>query len=377
MKIVVIIPSLSEEDSISHLVRVIDRGLLKYYPNSKSLILNVDSDSQDRTVEIFTNTSTKFPKHSIVNKSVPRGKGSNILKAICHFPGTDYFVTLDADLISARRSWIQKFMNPLINAGAGLVAPIYTRNRYEGNTTNHFSSPIVYACLNRDVVQPLAGDFGFTKELARDVCRNVAIPSDQMYGIDTIITWVAILNNYKITQVKLGRKIHKPSFPKIAPMFEQIATTTFRLVNQNRHRIVQSLHIKIKKPEKYNIVDDRFIQTPKEDKIREIKKLAVTRLNKYRPPGFIENRYYQKNHVLAKEWAEILSGYLCYLLKNKLNFKQLEGLAQSIVGLYLLRVLNYFNEISDPTARNMDDILFKQKLLLRKCLTNKFYKISH
>jgi len=74
MKIVVIIPSLNEEDSISKIVQVIDQGLLKYYPNSDSLILNVDSNSQDKTVETFTNTSTYFPKGALLINQFPKEK---------------------------------------------------------------------------------------------------------------------------------------------------------------------------------------------------------------------------------------------------------------------------------------------------------------
>jgi len=376
MKIVVIVPSLNEEDSISAIAKIIDQGLSKYYPDSNSVILNVDSNSYDKTVEEFVNTCTRFPKRSIVNDSIPRGKGSNILKAISHFPKVDYFVTLDADLVSARGLWLKKFVTPLVNKKAGLVTPVYTRNRYEGNTTNHFSSPIIYACLNEDIVQPIAGDFGFTNELAQDVSKNVAVPSDQMYGIDTLITWTAILKTHKIAQIKLGRKIHKPSFPKIVPMFEQVSLTTFRLINQNRYKIAENLQTKIKKPKRHKIIDDKFVQVPNKDKVNQIERLAILKLDKYKPPAFINAKFYQKSHIFTEEWAEILSRYLCYLLKNRLNIKRLEFLSQSTVGLYLLRVLGYFDEINNATAKETEEILFRQKCLLRKYLTTNFVKNS-
>jgi len=374
MKIVVIIPSLNEEDSISKIVQVIDQGLLKYYPNSDSLILNVDSNSQDKTVETFTNTSTYFPKRSIVNKSIPKGKGSNILKAISRFQNADYFLTLDADLVSAKDIWINKLLTPLIEKKVGLVTPIYTRNRYEGNTTNHFSSPVIYTCLNKDVTQPIAGDFGFTKKLAFDIPKNIVTTSDHMYGIDTVITWKAILKEYKITQVKLGRKIHKPSFPKIVPMFEQVAMTTFRLANQNRHKIVENLNIEAKDPERHDVIDDKFVQAPHRNKIQEIQQIAIRRLDKYKPPDFVNKGLYKNVQIFTEEWTEILSEYLCFLIKNKLNAIQIESLARSIVGLYLFRVLGYFDEISNITTEKTGNILFNQKLLLRKRLITNFRK---
>lgn len=373
MEVVVIIPSLNEEGSISGIVKVVDGGLSKYYPNSDSLILNVDSSSQDKTVEVFINTSTIFPKKSIVNKSLPKGKGSNIRKAILHSKNADYFLMLDADLVSAKENWLKKFINPLINNSASMVAPIYTRNRYEGNTTNHFSSPIIYACLGRDIVQPIAGDFAFNRSLALDILKNIVSPSDQMYGIDTIITWTAILKEHEISQIKLWRKIHKPSFPKIVPMFEQVAATTFRLVNQNRHKIAKNVSAKIRNPERHNVIDKKFIQIPDKNRVHAIEELATCRLRQYKPPDFINKKLYKKGPIKSKEWVEILSGYLYYLLKKKLDIKQIEFLSRSIVSLYLFRVLGYFIETNKATPRETEDILYKQKLFLRKCLMSKFW----
>lgn len=368
MKIAIIIPSFNEEDNISNIVKIVDRGLSKYYPNSESVIINVDSDSQDSTVERFLNIPTKFPKNSIVNKDIPRGKGSNIRKAILHYKNSvDYFLMLDSDVISVKEIWIKKFLEPLIKGKAQMVAPVYTRNRYEGNTTNHFSSPIYFACFNKDFVQPIAGDFSFTNKLT-DFCNNMVYLSDYMYGIDTVITFNAVLKGYKINQIKIGQKLHKPSFPKIVPMFEQVASTTFRLINGNRKEITKSFNTKKNNLKKYKIIDEKFIRPISNERVQEVKNLAICQIKKYPPPDFINKNLYKSKYLSSLVWINILSEYLIYLLLNDLNVKQIDDLAGSITSLYLFRVFGYFREINGLSPVSVDELLFEEKILLRQFL---------
>ena len=374
MKIVAVIPSLNEEDNISYITSIIDRGLVKHYSQSPSIILNIDSKSDDKTVKKFLETPTKTPKKSIVNKSEPRGKGSNIIKAFQCFKNADYILTLDADLTSAKEIWIKKIIEPLLAKEADLVIPIYTRNRYEGNTTNHFSSPIIYACFNRHISQPIAGDFGIRGRLADDITKNIHAISDKMYGIDSVITWTALAKNCQIYQVNLDKKIHKPSFPKIEPMFEQVSFTTFSLVNINRKQIVKNLKEKDKNIEKSKNIDKKFIRKPSNEKINNIRVIAQKRLIQYKPPAFVNYNICARKdeYIESNEWVMILSEYLYYILRQKLTNKQIEKMSKTIVGLYLLRVLGYFREIENMNANESEEILYTQKYALRRSLKNKF-----
>jgi len=66
MKIIVLIPTLNEEDNIKLVTKIIDRGLTKLAVNVKvdALILNIDSGSTDQTREKFLRTKTIFPKQT-------------------------------------------------------------------------------------------------------------------------------------------------------------------------------------------------------------------------------------------------------------------------------------------------------------------------
>jgi len=79
-RIVIGIPSYNEEDAIGYVVKQIDLGLKRFYPSSKCLIVNVDSDSEDKTKEIFLKTPTLYPKKYLNAGKKPRGKGRNLIE---------------------------------------------------------------------------------------------------------------------------------------------------------------------------------------------------------------------------------------------------------------------------------------------------------
>ena len=142
--IIVGIPTYNEADSISNTVQKIDRGLSKYFPEHKALIINVDSQSSDGTSRVFNEIKTKTDKMSLTVKKQPSGKGANIfslLKLGKKF-GAKYVATIDADITTITEEWLKLLLDPLVKEGVDFVSPIYTRNRYEGNTTNHFCFPL-------------------------------------------------------------------------------------------------------------------------------------------------------------------------------------------------------------------------------------------
>ena len=76
-EIIVGIPSYNEADSISYPTDVASRGLLNYFSDKKSVIINVDNNSPDGTRDAFMNTPTKVPKIYISTPKGVKGKGNN------------------------------------------------------------------------------------------------------------------------------------------------------------------------------------------------------------------------------------------------------------------------------------------------------------
>ena len=60
--LVVGIPSYNEADSISYVVKKIDKGITRSFNGRSAVIINVDNDSSDGTREAFLKTPTRNPK---------------------------------------------------------------------------------------------------------------------------------------------------------------------------------------------------------------------------------------------------------------------------------------------------------------------------
>lgn len=230
MKIAICLPSLNEAKNIRNITEIVDRGLSDFVDGNSGYsveIVNVDSNSDDSTPDIFLNTNTKFTKKSIVIKDV-RGKGRNILE-FCKYVinnKIDYCLTIDTDIVSGNPEWISKMLTPLIYKDSIYVTPVYQRSRFEGSSTNHFACPMIYALTGKFIRQPIAGDFAFTNEVAEAIYKNDILNKDSIlcYGIDIFMTVTAIKMGGKITQVLLGKKQHSPSFNKLEYMFPQISS---------------------------------------------------------------------------------------------------------------------------------------------------------
>jgi len=223
------IPSYNEADNIGFVVEQLAQGLKKYYPRLNTAIINADNSSEDGTKDAFLRAeSGSIPK---VYLSTPRGiqgKGHNFHNLFEYLskyqPGI--VVVVDADLRSIRPNWTRTLAEPIAK-GYEFVAPIYSRNEYDGTITNHLCYPLIYALLGQKIRQPIAGDFAFSTRLmehwrTRRWGRNV-----RQYGVDIFMTTEALLGDFRIAQVVLGSKVHKPSSPKLGKMFTQVVDTLF------------------------------------------------------------------------------------------------------------------------------------------------------
>lgn len=236
--IVVGIPSWREADSIAQVTLQVDRGLQRMYGIERCLIVNVDNESDDGTREAFLSTSTYCAKVYLSTGCDSRGKGKNLLHLMqfCLERDVQFMATMDADVVTVTADWPVQLLEPLISRGADYTSPIYQRNRFEGSTTNHFAFPLIYGVFDVQVRQPIGGEFGFSRRLAEYLLQQKIIPEVEQYGIDIFMTAHAVAGGFTVQEVFLGRKIHKPSFPKIAPMFAQVAASALEVVHVYRVR---------------------------------------------------------------------------------------------------------------------------------------------
>jgi len=75
--LVVCIPSYNEADSISYPTKQASEGVVKYFQNVDSVIINCDNDSPDNTKQAFLDTPTEVPKIYLSTPPGIKGKGNN------------------------------------------------------------------------------------------------------------------------------------------------------------------------------------------------------------------------------------------------------------------------------------------------------------
>lgn len=233
--IIVGIPSYNEADAIGFVVKQINLGLKKYFPDAKSVIINADNNSPDNTRKAFLREKTNAPKIYLTTPPGIRGKGNNfhnLFNTAVKLDGK-IVIVVDADLRSITPEWIKKLGKP-IEKGYDFILPLYNRSEYDGSITNHVCHPLIRGLLGVDIRQPIGGEFAFSRifidyAIGQNWTKNI-----KNYGVDIFLSLNAILGNFKIAQVDLRNKIHKPSAPKLGPMFSQVTDTCFRLLLRNK-----------------------------------------------------------------------------------------------------------------------------------------------
>jgi glycosyltransferase involved in cell wall biosynthesis len=329
---------------------MVDEGLSSYFPQKDSVILNIDSASNDDTVKIFKATKTKSSKVAISLAIAEKGKGYNIITGIRYGVENCFtcIITFDADVYSANPRWVKEFAFPILTGEADYVIPRYKRSMYEGNTTNHFSSPLIYTCWGIDIQQPIAGDFSFNLTTAEKIVASIQVESDLQYGIDTVMTWTALGHELKIKEIVLGSKLHNPSFAKIVNMFEQVSFSTFKQIRRYRSTIFAYLLNEID-PISPNTESGIYFdfEKPKEADIINLKIYLDTLplLNKAR--------------LETTSWIDILSDCVVYLITER--EAEITKLVSLIKPFFFYHVLSYYSEILTMNSNDINRFLYRQK----------------
>jgi glucosylglycerate synthase len=237
--IVIGIPSYQSEDTITHVINTLARGLDKHYHEARSLIFVSDGGSTDDTRDIARDieiNSYNIEKIVTVYRGIP-GKGSG-LRAI--FEAANYFrskavAVFDSDLVSITSEWVKNILDPVLN-GYDFVSPEYRRYKLDGTITNTIAYNLTRALYGLRIRQPIGGDFGLSLPLIKHYLDQDVWETDvARFGIDIWMTTTAITGGFNICQARLGSKIHGYKDPSehLGPMFRQVVGTIFQLMEQH------------------------------------------------------------------------------------------------------------------------------------------------
>jgi glucosylglycerate synthase len=236
--IVIGVPSYSSASSIENVLKIIFKGLKRFYPDRKAFIVISDGGSTDDTREVARLVDPKsYNIESIVTiyRGLPgKGSGLRAVLEIAAFLKARAIAFFDSDLLSITPEWIKNLLDPVME-GYDFVAPDYNRYKLDGTITNTIAYNLTRALYGQKIRQPIGGDFGISPALVKHYLAQDVWETDiAKFGIDIWMTTSAIVGGFRICQAKLGAKIHGHKDPTadLGPMFRQVVGTTFQLMEQ-------------------------------------------------------------------------------------------------------------------------------------------------
>jgi hypothetical protein len=246
--LVVGVPSFNNADTIGHVILAVSAGLAKYFPGSRSVVVNSDGGSSDGTPDVVARAGVDYgtmlisdrqgPLHKIITPyhGIP-GKGSafrTIFEIARRLKATACAV-VDSDLRSITPEWVELLIQP-VREGYDYVAPYYLRHKYDGTITNGIVYPLTRTLYGQRIRQPIGGDFGFSGQLAGHYLDKHVWDSDvARFGIDIWMTTEAIASGARVCQSFLGAKIHNPKDPAadLSAMLAQVLGAVFTLMEEH------------------------------------------------------------------------------------------------------------------------------------------------
>ncbi|MDE3089967.1 MAG: glycosyltransferase [Chloroflexota bacterium] len=236
------IPSYKNAQTIGLVVDRATEGMQAYYSALRPVIAVVDGGSSDETMSLALSRSLPPPVRRIVTTYQGiQGKGSAVraIFEMARVLGVKVCIVLEADLVSLSPEWVHKLATPILKREYDLAVPVYARPLVEGAATDILAYPLTRLLYNTDVRQPMAGDFAVSGALAAKLFERDVWETDvARHGIDIWMTTVAINENIKMCQVRLGTKIEdkREAAVSIDPGFIQSVGTLFRMMEIYRRR---------------------------------------------------------------------------------------------------------------------------------------------
>ncbi len=395
--ILVGIPSYNNANTIGHVVRAVDAGLTKYFPDKKAVIVNSDGGSRDGTPEVvrsatfdhdaFLLSHPIYPAHriSMPYNGIP-GKGS-AFRAIFQKATemkAEACCVVDSDLRNITPEWIELLLTPIIKKGFDFVAPLYSRHKYDGTITNSIVYPMTRALYGKRIRQPIGGEFGFSGNLAEFyLAQQVWDTQVARFGIDIWMTTEALANNFKVCQTFLGAKIHDPKDPasSLADMLVQVVMTLFALaerhfdawkeikgsydvptfgfryhvgldpVKVNVEKMLDVFRIGVKE------LSGIWVDVMGKGDFGEIESLCALPGDRFRFPSGL--------------WTRVIYDYATAYYRKKMSA---EHLIKSLVPLYLARTASFVMEVEDKDHHGAEEEIEK---LCRRFEDEKAYLVNN
>lgn len=245
--IVVGVPTFNHASTITATLDVIDRGLTRYFPRARTVVIGADGGSSDGTVEIVADgtgpaaaarTSGLRTRHRIgaSYRGIP-GRASAIRLI---FTATDLLqaqaaVICDPDDPGLAPEWIGALIHPVTTQSIDIVAGAHRRHPLEGLLVTQLVRPLMRAVYRRQLEQPLLGVFGCSRRFAAGcLAQDVWDRSPIREAIEVWLAATATAGVYPASQVSLGRfTVPQRPGPGLQTVFAPIVGTLFDTLDKH------------------------------------------------------------------------------------------------------------------------------------------------
>jgi len=361
------------EKTVLNVLNTVNEGLHQFFPDYKKVIVVSEGESTDKTSETIQLFQPYGSVKKITAKDIVKdGKGAGILTIfeIAHELDAKCVVLVDGDLLSIKPVWIQTIANAVIYGRADLTVPYYIRHKYDGVITNNLVYPFTRALYGLDIRQPIAGEFGLSKNLYEHLRAHPLFPLD--FGIDIFIVTVAAAEGMKVKEGLYSLKIHESSTrylePEklLTPMFKKVTGSMFELAKYYEDHWKNRLRTREK-----NIFRESYSKKPIPVNI-DIEKLknSFTRdynakkedMRKFLPANIMDELDdIIKNHKSFNSdiWAEIVYNYAA-AYKHINSDTDKTTLIDTLRVLWIGRFVSYAIETKDLDINESETILQKQ-----------------
>ncbi|HWE90304.1 MAG TPA: glycosyltransferase [Pseudonocardiaceae bacterium] len=353
---VVGIPARNEAATIGAVARTADAGLARAFPDGVNVIVLAENGSVDDTAEQFLAANGQARQLVVRSGAEGTGKGTNIFAIVDQALelNADRVVLLDADVRSTEPEWIELLARAVDGDQPTLAVPMYRRNRFEANTTNHLASPLLAAVFGVHVQQPIGGEFAFNKAFMERMRAWSRPDSAYLYGIDIWLTANALREGHRVVEVPLGRKLHNSPFPKILWLPQQVLDALFHVVARLDHTRPMLSDV----PPCRSAVDTAAV--PQDSEIIEKVTAGLTRyldgygddLTALFPAAAGAPKAPWGLRITADRWPHLLADALQALAGG-----QFLAARDHLIALYVNRVFSFWDEIAGMDGNQIDDLL--------------------
>lgn len=248
--ILVGIPTYKNARTIAPVMRTVAEGLARDFRDLKPVIAVVDGGSPDDTVAVASQLQLPGPVRRLVMPyNGVQGKGSAVravfeMARVMHARAV---VILEADLQSISPDWCSRLVRPILENAYQIAVPYYLRPLPDGAMTDLLAYPLTRLLFGADLRQPMGGEYALSADLAYKLSlRDVWETDVARHGVDIWITTVALVENVKMCQVRLGLKLDDSRELSLAfdPSFVQAIGTLFRLVDIYKRRWIEGVTVR-------------------------------------------------------------------------------------------------------------------------------------